>query len=56
MKVDRVLQHTLFQPKKLCPYVFLATGMHAFDILNDDARTREIIKATLAFLQEHVKQ
>jgi hypothetical protein len=31
-------------------------GMHGFDILNDDARTREIIKATLAFLQEHLRQ
>ncbi len=30
------------------------TGEHGFDILNDDARSREIIKATLAFLQEHL--
>lgn len=29
-------------------------GMHGFDILNDDARSREIIKATLAFLHEHL--
>ena len=31
-------------------------GVHGFDVLNDDARTREIIKATLAFLQEHLKR
>lgn len=30
------------------------TGQHGFDILNDDARSREIIKATLAFLHEHL--
>ena len=29
-------------------------GEHSFDILNDDARSREIIKATLAFLCEHL--
>lgn len=28
------------------------TGEHSFDILNNDARTRAIIKATLAFLHE----
>jgi len=32
------------------------TGEHGFDVLNDDARTREIIKATLAFLSEHLEQ
>ncbi len=32
------------------------TGEHGFDIFNDDARTREIIKATLAFLGEHLEQ
>jgi acetyl esterase/lipase len=31
------------------------TGEHGFDIFNDDARTREIIKATLAFLSEHLE-
>ncbi|GCE09429.1 alpha/beta hydrolase [Dictyobacter aurantiacus] len=31
-------------------------GEHGFDILNDDARSQEIIKATLAFLAEHLKQ
>jgi acetyl esterase/lipase len=30
------------------------TGEHAFDILNDDARSREIIKATLAFMHEYL--
>jgi hypothetical protein len=29
-------------------------GEHAFDILNDSARSREIIKATLAFMHEHM--
>lgn len=29
-------------------------GEHGFDIFNDDARTREIIKATLAFAREHL--
>jgi dienelactone hydrolase len=29
-------------------------GEHGFDLLNDDARSREIIKATLAFLHEHL--
>lgn len=28
-------------------------GEHGFDILNDDARTREIIGRTIAFLEEH---
>lgn len=32
------------------------TGEHGFDILNDDARSCEIIKATLAFLHEHLDQ
>lgn len=32
------------------------TGEHAFDLLNDDARSREIIRATLAFLSEHLGQ
>jgi hypothetical protein len=27
---------------------------HGFDLLNDNARTREIIKATFAFLAEHL--
>jgi hypothetical protein len=31
------------------------TGEHGFDILNDDERSREIIKATLAFIHEHLK-
>ncbi|QBD74859.1 alpha/beta hydrolase [Ktedonosporobacter rubrisoli] len=30
------------------------TGVHGFDILNNDARTHEIIKATLAFLATHL--
>jgi acetyl esterase/lipase len=30
------------------------SGHHAFDILDDDARSREIIARTLAFLREHV--
>lgn len=29
-------------------------GQHGFDIFNDDARSREIIKATLAFMHEHL--
>ena len=29
-------------------------GEHGFDILNDDARTREIIRATLEFVHEHL--
>lgn len=29
-------------------------GMHGFDILNDDARTREIIRVTLAFFLEYL--
>jgi hypothetical protein len=32
------------------------TGKHCFDSVNDDARTREIIHATLAFLSEHLEQ
>jgi acetyl esterase/lipase len=28
-------------------------GVHAFDILTDDARTREVIGRTLAFIREH---
>lgn len=30
------------------------TGVHAFDMLNDDARSREIIRATLEFLKTHL--
>ncbi|MEP7200585.1 MAG: prolyl oligopeptidase family serine peptidase [Chloroflexota bacterium] len=29
-------------------------GQHAFDVLNDDARTREIIARTLAFIKTHL--
>lgn len=32
------------------------TGEHGFDVLNDDARTGEIIKITFAFLSEHLEQ
>jgi acetyl esterase/lipase len=31
-----------------------ATGQHAFDLQNDDSRSREIIAATLRFLQQHL--
>lgn len=31
------------------------TGKHCFDMVNDDARTREIIQATLAFLASHLE-
>ena len=31
-----------------------ATGHHAFDMLDDNERSREIIRATLAFLQTHL--
>jgi len=31
-----------------------ATGPHAFDVLADDARSREIITATIAFLRTHL--
>jgi hypothetical protein len=31
------------------------TGEHGFDILNNDARTHAIIKATLAFLHDHLQ-
>ena len=30
------------------------TGEHGFDIFNDDARSREIIRATLGFITEHL--
>ncbi len=30
------------------------TGHHAFDVLDDDDRSREIVEATLAFLAEHL--
>ena len=29
-------------------------GRHAFDILDDDARSRQIVRRTLAFLQDHL--
>lgn len=32
------------------------TGQHAFDILDDNQRSREIIQDTLAFLQRHLKE
>jgi acetyl esterase/lipase len=31
------------------------TGQHAFDLQNDDPRSREIIAATLRFLQDHLQ-
>jgi acetyl esterase/lipase len=39
------------------PFTYMnhPTGEHGFDIFNNDARTREIIKATLAFLAEHLE-
>jgi hypothetical protein len=30
------------------------TGLHGFDLLNDDARSREIIRATLEFVKTHL--
>ena len=30
------------------------TGLHGFDIFNDDARTREIISMTLEFVKGHL--
>ena len=30
------------------------TGLHGFDIFNDDARSREIIRMTLEFVKEHL--
>lgn len=30
------------------------SGLHSFDILNDDYRSREIIRATLEFIREHL--
>jgi hypothetical protein len=30
-------------------------GYHSFDVRNDDARTREIIGHTLAFVREHLE-
>ena len=29
-------------------------GQHAFDIFDDDERSRSIVRRTLAFLQEHL--
>jgi acetyl esterase/lipase len=29
-------------------------GRHAFDVLDDDPRSRQIIRRTLAFLQDHL--
>jgi hypothetical protein len=29
-------------------------GRHAFDVLDDDARTREIIEMAIAFVRRHV--
>ncbi|HTK10904.1 MAG TPA: prolyl oligopeptidase family serine peptidase [Ktedonobacteraceae bacterium] len=44
--------------KRNIPFTFMnhPMGEHGFDIFNNDARSREIIKATLAFLTEHLKQ
>jgi acetyl esterase/lipase len=44
--------------KRNIPLTFMnhPKGEHGFDIFNDDARTREIIKATLAFLSEHLEK
>jgi hypothetical protein len=30
------------------------TGLHGFDLLNDDARSREILRATLEFVKTHL--
>jgi hypothetical protein len=30
-------------------------GRHGFDILDNDARSREIIRRTLAFLRDHLE-
>ncbi len=30
------------------------TGLHGFDLLNDDGRSREIIRATLEFVKTHL--
>jgi hypothetical protein len=31
-------------------------GKHGFDALNDDARSREIIRAALAFMHAHLSE
>ena len=31
------------------------TGHHSFDVLDDNERTRQIIRETMAFLQENLK-
>jgi dienelactone hydrolase len=31
-------------------------GHHGFDTLNDDARTHEILRHTLAFMREHLEE
>ena len=42
---------------KNVPITFMnhPTGHHAFDMLDDDARSREIIRTTLEFIKEHLK-
>ncbi len=42
--------------EKNAPLTFMnhPTGLHGFDILNDDKQSRQIIKATLEFMKVHL--
>jgi acetyl esterase/lipase len=52
---DSIDEFVTIASRRNIPITFMnhPTGEHGFDILNNDARTKEIIKATLAFFHEH---
>jgi hypothetical protein len=52
--LDRFVREALVQNAPL-DLLNHREGRHAFDILDDDARSREIISRTLEFLQAHLE-
>jgi acetyl esterase/lipase len=50
--VDRFIQQALFR-KATLDFSNHAEGQHGFDVLDDNDRTREIIKRTLEFIKAH---
>ena len=53
---ESIDEFVAFASARTIPITFMnhPAGEHGFDILNDDARSREIIKASLAFVHEHL--
>jgi hypothetical protein len=52
--IDRFVAHALTRNADITLLNHPA-GVHGFDNQNDDARSREIIKTSIAFMQHHLR-